>query len=165
MGFMANQKRAIRISKFNNAYKELSNKGFKMLRAVTQAPDIQKHELKDIEPDELGVFCLLCSAYFLCEDYERHANDVKDEYKPQVERFAKYFETSADKLFEVRAIRAFYMALIEYKNDVLTELLDAEWTATPEAERVRARLEKYGNTNDAELYEEYAGYKELMAKL
>ncbi|MGH7195185.1 MAG: hypothetical protein ACREGA_00175 [Candidatus Saccharimonadales bacterium] len=119
-------------------------------------PLIEKTIAYPKDDDAFKNLCVLSVDYLLGEDTTgRNKENVP----------ASKIPSTAGKLYTIPVIRAYTIALLEYKNEQLTELLDSGWTDTPEAGRVRDNLAAVSETSDAELYKDYTGFKEMMSKL
>ncbi|GEM_PF-3369429 len=144
------------IKKFNTNYLQLKVMQYKNMKEFR--PLIEKVVGKMADED-YGRFCALAVDYLLGEEIESRYRDGSGA------KFDESIPAKAEKLHAITGIKAFVIAVLEYKNEQLTKLLEDDWTNSSESSRVHDSLVRLDYTDSEDLETEYMSFKQMLAAL
>jgi hypothetical protein len=145
------------IDQFNANYFELKTIAFKNM--IEFRPLIEK-EIGKIEDDEYDVLCLRCIDYLLGADHPEPGPGSSARTLRIYQKMYKKAPIVAPKIRKVPMLDAYFAAILDYKDEVLAELLGDEWSETAEAKRVRKII-----SNTPASIEDTEDYRQLWAML
>ena len=152
---MFNKKRPI--DNFNALYSQLKAKGWNYL--LTLEP-VFINDMPDMQPHERKTFYVMCNEYLLGEIHPKAGPGASREVQQIWEKLYEKVPAAAKKLYKIQSIQAYYCAVLEFKNDHLTELLGDEWSNSEEAKNVVKII-----SNTPEEIEDTEDYKSFMSNL